>query len=159
MSVTATTALLLFRLDAQRFALPVAAVERVVRAAAVTPLPDAPAIVLGVVDVQGRLWPVVDVRRRFGAPSHEIRPSDLFLLAHAASHAVILVIDDSDGVVEHAAAEIIASDLVVPGADTFPGAVILPDGVVWIHDLDTFLSLDEVCVLDAALTRASEAWT
>ena len=52
-----------FRLDKQRYALSLAAVERVVRAAEVTLLPNAPPIVLGAIDVGGRVLPVFNVRR------------------------------------------------------------------------------------------------
>lgn len=70
--MTEHSQLVVFRLDAQRFALPLTAVERVVRAVAVTLLPDAPAIVLGAIDVHGRVLPVLNVRRRFNLPQREI---------------------------------------------------------------------------------------
>lgn len=42
-----------FCLDATRLAVPLAAVERIVRAAEVTPLPLAPSMVIGVINVAG----------------------------------------------------------------------------------------------------------
>lgn len=61
-------ALVVFRLDERRYALPLSVVERVIRAVEVTPLPKAPPIVLGAIDVQGRVVPVLNVRRRFLMP-------------------------------------------------------------------------------------------
>ena len=52
--------LVVFRLDERRYALPLAVVERVVRAVDVTPLPKAPPMVLGVIDVHGRVLPVLN---------------------------------------------------------------------------------------------------
>ena len=46
-------------LDAQRYALRLSAVERLIRAVEITRLPQVPDIVLGVVNVQGRVIPVV----------------------------------------------------------------------------------------------------
>ena len=60
--------IVVFTLDEQRYALHLLAVERVVRAVEVTALPEAPEIVLGVVNVKGRIVPVINVRRRFRLP-------------------------------------------------------------------------------------------
>ena len=89
-----------FCLDGQRYALPLAAVRRIVRAVEVTPLPGAPAIVLGAIDVEGSVLPVLDIRRRFLLPEREIGPADQFLIASTARRAVALVIDEAHGVIE-----------------------------------------------------------
>lgn len=149
------TQLIVFRLDERRYALPLAVVERVVRAVDVTPLPRAPAIVLGAINVQGRVLPVLNVRRRFLMPEREICPTDWFLLAHTARHSVALVVDRSDGVLERPQAEIVSSTQVVPGLEPFPGVVRLDDGLVLIHDLERFLSLDEARALDDAMGETS----
>jgi purine-binding chemotaxis protein CheW len=149
--------LVVFRLDERRYALPLTVVERVVRAVDVTPLPNAPAIVLGAINVQGRVLPVLNVRRRFLMPDREISPADWFLLARTACHAVVLVIDEAEGVVERPEADILASTQIVPGLEQFPGVVRLDDGLVLIHDLERFLSLDETRALDDAMDETSGA--
>lgn len=67
--------LVVFAFDEQRYALHLSAVERIVRMVEITPLPKAPEIVLGVVNVQGRIVPIVNIRKRFltGLKSHENR--------------------------------------------------------------------------------------
>src|SRR5580704_1960646 len=99
--------LVVFRLDERRYALPLAVVERVVRAVDVTPVPKAPPIVLGAIDVHGRVLPVLDIRRRFRMQERDIDPADWFLLAHTARRTVVLVIDESEGVVVRPQAEIV----------------------------------------------------
>lgn len=155
--MTGTTQLVVFRLDERRFALPLAAVERVVRAAEVTPLPAAPASVLGVIDVHGEMLPVFNVRRRFLMPEREIGPADWFLLARTARRTVVLVVDQSDGVVEQPQAGMVASAGIVPGLEPFPGVIRLDDGLALIHDLERFLSRSEERALDEAMGRTSEA--
>ena len=54
-----------FVLNDQRYALRLAVVERVVQVVEFTPLPKAPEIVLGIINFEGRVVPVVDVRKRF----------------------------------------------------------------------------------------------
>ena len=145
------TQLVVFRLDQQRYALPLAVVERVVHAVEITPLPNAPAIVLGAIDVHGRVIPVLDVRQRFLLPDRQMCPADWFLVAHTARHTVVLVVDESEGVVERPQADIVVSTQIVPGLDDFPGVVRLDDGLVLIHDLERFLSLEDARALDEAM--------
>ena len=57
--------LLAFSLDHWRCALPLSAVERSYRAVAVTPLPEAPEKVLGIVNVHGIVHPVIDTEVTF----------------------------------------------------------------------------------------------
>lgn len=145
--------LVVFCLDEQRYALSLAAVERIVRAAEVTLLPNAPPIVLGVLDVDGHVLPVLDVRRRFGLRQREISPADQFLIARTAPRTVVLVVDEAQGVIERSQAEIIGSREIVPGLEQFEGVVRLDDGLVLIHDLEKFLSLDEARALDEAMNE------
>lgn len=152
--MSAALQLLVFRLGEQRYALPLAAVERIVRAVEVTPLPGAPPIVLGAIDVQGRVLPVLNLRRRFLLPAREISPADQFLIASTARRAVVLVIDEAQGVIEREPSAVIGSDKIVPGLEQFQGVLKLDDGLVLIHDLEKFLSLDEVRALDEAMDGA-----
>ena len=155
--MTDRTQLVVFRLDERRFALPLAAADRVIRAVDVTPLPRAPAIVLGAINVHGLVLPVFNVRRRFLMPEREVAPSDWFLLAHTRRHTVVLAIDESEGVAERPQADVVASSAIVPGLDEFPGVVKLDDGLVLIHDLERFLSLDEADALDDAMDEKAGA--
>jgi purine-binding chemotaxis protein CheW len=147
------SSLVVFRLDARRYALLLAVVERIVRAVEVTGLPNAPDIVLGVINVEGRVIPVLNLRRRFGLPEREISLSDQFLIARTTRRTVALVVDEAQGVIEHPKAEIIAPARIVPGLGQIQGVVKLPDGLVLIHDLELFLSLEEVNALDAAMAQ------
>ncbi len=148
-----STQLVVFRLDEQRYALPLASVERIVRAVEVTVLPDAPAIVLGAIDVTGRILPVLNLRRRFGLPERETLPSDQFLIAHPTRRAVVLVVDEAQGLIEYPVAGIVPPARIVPGLEQIQGVVKLDDGLVLIHDLEKFLSLDEARALDAAMNQ------
>ena len=57
-----TNQLVVFVLNDQRYGLPLSAVDRIVRIVEVTLLPKAPDIVLGVVNVQGQVIPVIGHR-------------------------------------------------------------------------------------------------
>jgi purine-binding chemotaxis protein CheW len=131
--------------------LQLAAVERVVRMVEVTPLPKAPQIVLGVINAQGRIIPVVDIRRRFRLPERDIRLSDHLLIARTARRTVALALDAVTGIVERSAQAVITAEEILPGLEYVEGVMKLGDGLILIHDLDTLLSLEEEQTLDAAL--------
>ena len=142
-----------FRLDRGRYALPLAAVDRIVRAVHVTALPLGPDIVLGAIDVEGRVLPVFNIRRRFRLPERTIEPADHFLIARTARRTVVLAIDTAQGVLERAAADVIHAASIAPDLEHLQGVIQLEDGLVLIHDLEQFLSPDEARMLDEAMNR------
>ncbi len=145
--------LVVFNLDEQRYALYLSAVTRVVRTVEITPLPKAPDITRGVVNVQGQVVPVVDIRKRFRLPEREMELSDQLVIANTARRAVALVVDAVDGIIELSNQKMIPSEEILPSTEYIEGMVKLEDGLVLIHDLDKFLSLEEDKELDDALKK------
>ncbi len=145
--------LVVFTLDEQRYALYLPVVERVVSAVEVTPLPKTPDIVLGVINIQGKVIPVVNIRKRFGLPEREIDLSDQFVIANTPRRTIALVVDTVNGVIEPAREKLISSENITPGLEHVDGVIKLEDGLILIHDLDRFLSLEEEKKLDNALKK------
>ena len=143
--------LLIFHLDDRKYALPLDVVERVFRAVEVTPLPDAPPIVIGAINVHGHVLPVLNLRRRFLMTERAIGPDHWLVVARVGRHTVALPVDGSDGVLEWPAADVVASATIAPGLELFPGVVRLSDALILVHDVDRFLSFDEAQALDGAL--------
>jgi purine-binding chemotaxis protein CheW len=154
METTTTTHLIIGLLDTQRYALRLAVVERIVRAVAVTPLPRAPEIVHGVVDVEGVVIPVMNIRRRLGLPEKPISPGDRFIVARTQSRPVILVLDTVQAILEIPTEQIMTAEQILPHSRYLEGVVKFSDGMIFIQDLDQFLSLDEEKTLSQALMSA-----
>jgi purine-binding chemotaxis protein CheW len=144
--------LVVFELEERRYGLRLTAVERVLHAIDVTPLPQSPDVVWGVIDIEGHILPVLSLRRRFGLPERPIGVSDQFVLARTRRRTVTLVVDAVHGVVERSSAEFTESDKILPDLEQVEGVIRLDDGMVLIHDLDRFLSLDEERSLAQALS-------
>lgn len=143
--------LLVLILGDQRYALPLPAIDRVMRMVAITPLPKAPDIVLGVVNVQGRVIPVINMHRRFHLPEREITLTDQLVVAHTAQRPVALVADAVLDVIAYPEQSLIAAGEVLPNIEYVEGVLKLTDGLILIHDLDKFLSLEEEKFLTHAL--------
>ncbi|MDE1146521.1 MAG: chemotaxis protein CheW [Azospirillaceae bacterium] len=154
----ATSFLLRFDLDGRAFGLPLAMVERAVRAVAVTALPGAPGLVLGVINLQGQVVPVMDIRRRFGIASRPPAVTDHMIVARGPYRTVVLLVDTVVGTVAGAPVDWVAANGVVPGVDdAIAGVVRLEDGLLLIHDLDRFLTMEEEDQLAAALAEQARA--
>jgi purine-binding chemotaxis protein CheW len=143
--------LMVFSLDERRYALRLQAVEQVVRVVEITALPQAPQVVLGVVNLRGQVVPVFDIRERFRLPKREVALSDQLIVARANKRRVALVVDGVEGVVTRPDDEITRTAQILPGLDYVDGAMKLEDGLVFIHDLNTFLSIEEDKELEQAL--------
>jgi purine-binding chemotaxis protein CheW len=135
--------LVVFTVDGRRYAVPLSVVDRVVRMVESTPVPQIPQIVLGVINAQGRIIPVVDIRKRFCLPARAPHLSDQLLIARTSKRAVALVVDAVSEVVTLSSKEVVLGETVIAHLDYVTGAVKRPDGLILIHDLDRFLSLEE----------------
>ena len=143
--------LVVFTLGEYRYGLQLSDVERVVRIVDITPLPKAPDIVLGVVDVQGQVIPVINLRRRFRLPEREIDLADHLIVARTARRPLALIVDAAIGVLECSDRDVEPAREVLPGLEYVEGVAKLEDGLILIHDLDKFLSLDEQAALDGVM--------
>jgi purine-binding chemotaxis protein CheW len=135
----------------QTYGLPTVDVRELVRAVAITPLPNAPAVIEGVVNVRGRVLPVLDVRARFRLPPRSLDPSDHFIVASAGPRGVILRVDRASNLALVDEASVQPPQTLGPSATYVAGVAKLDGGLMLIHDLATFLSAAEAASLDEAL--------
>jgi purine-binding chemotaxis protein CheW len=143
--------LLLFKLDGRPYALRLERVVRVAPLVDITPLPGAPAIVLGVVDVAGEIMPVLNVRQRFGLPVKPQKLEDALVMVQTGDRTVALLVDNVKGTIQLPAASLLPTGAIVPGTRYFDSVTQLADGPVFIHDVDRFLSMEEKTQLAESL--------
>ena len=65
---------LTFRIGDRRLAFPLEKVERVIRMAALVPVPEAPEWISGLLNLHGRVMPVISLRKRLGLSHGEAHP-------------------------------------------------------------------------------------
>ena len=107
-----------FRVGNETFGVPIQSVHEIVRMMEITNVPDAPIYIEGVINLRGKIIPVIDLRKRFG--EREIKPSkkNRILVAEVGAKMVGLVVD--------AASEV----LKLPPADVDPPPNVFEDGEV-----------------------------
>lgn len=142
-----------FTLDGQRYALYLSTVERIIRVVEITPLPKAPEIVLGIINIGGQIIPAVNIRKRFRLPERELNLSDVLIITQTPRRTVALMADDVSGVIEGPEQDITEAKEILPRMEYVKGVVKLKDGMILINDLDKFLSLEEEKALDDAMSK------
>ncbi|NUO40056.1 MAG: purine-binding chemotaxis protein CheW [Gemmatimonadaceae bacterium] len=85
--------LVVFRLGEDLFAADIFSVERVLRYVAPTPVPDMPAYIEGVMDYQGHVVPVVNLRLRFELPAASTGGETRTLVLNVAGEWIGVVVD------------------------------------------------------------------
>jgi purine-binding chemotaxis protein CheW len=140
--------LLTFEIWHERFGIALADVREVVRAVSITRLPNAPAVVEGVVNVRGSIVPALDIRARFNLPPKVVEPSDHLVIAFAKRRLVAIRVDRVTDLMRLARGDVEDLTVAVPGSNLVAGVAKLHDGLLLIHDLATFLSASEAEALD-----------
>ncbi len=138
--------LLVFTLEGQRFGLRTSIVQRAVRAVEITPLPDAPRGIRGLINIGGTIVPVYDFRSRFEMPVRAVRSSDFFVIATAHGKLVAVLVDDVVGLME---SPVIPTEDLVAHVELIDGVIKTDTDLVLIHDLDKFLAEDQAIPLGA----------
>lgn len=147
--------ILLVQVRGSRFGIPVDNVIELIRAVAVSPLPGAPPVVSGVINVRGSLTAVIDPAVRFGHPEIPIKPTDNFVLVATPSRTIALRVDSADDMADVDDADISAAQSIAATALHLAGVATMPDGLVVIYDSAAFLAEAENAALTEALDSAS----
>jgi len=115
-------------------------VQKVELAVEVTPLPEAPRIVIGAINWRGYILPVLSMRRRLHFPERDVMASDRMVIVQSRRRRFALMVDEVMGVQQAAPDDFTQAGAISEGLDSLAGASRTQDGIVLIHDLDLFLN-------------------
>jgi len=90
--------LVVFTLDQQRYAVSLPTVERIVRLVEITPIPRAPEIILGIINIHGQILSVIDLRKFFDLPERGLTDLNKMIVVHDAHMVFGLLADTIVGV-------------------------------------------------------------
>jgi purine-binding chemotaxis protein CheW len=134
--------LLTFKLDEQEYALDIANVVQVVRMVAVTRAPKAPDFVEGMINLRGRVIPVIDIRKRCGLPVKRYDLNTQLLIAQAEGRAMALMVDAVSEVLTMPASSIEPPAHIGPQMENLKAVGKLGDRLLLILDPSTILAGD-----------------
>ncbi len=144
--------LVVFQLGAELYGVEISRVHEIIRLQSVTRVPKAPAFVEGVINLRGKVIPVVDLRRRFGLPTAEHTRASRIVVVELGDQVVGIVVDGVSEVLRVNTAIVEPPSPVVAGIDSeyLHGIAKLTDRLVILLDLDRILGRDERRSLDVA---------
>ena len=94
-----TVTLLGFGLAGRSYGLPLEQVVEVLRMVSLTPVPDAPDWLSGILNLRGEPVPVIDLRQRLNWPAQEPGLTTPMIIGEADGRRVGLLVDTLDGIV------------------------------------------------------------
>lgn len=148
-----------FRIGDDRFAVDIHAVERVLRYQAPTAVPKLPDWIDGVLSYQGRVIPVLDMRRRFSLAPIEPRPETRVIVLGTGGDWLGVIVDAVLGVEPIAEGQLQAPPPLFRGlsAEYLRGLARHGDHLLMVLDTDRLLTSTERLALEQAREALSDA--
>lgn len=152
---------LAFRLGQEEFAIQVLKVREIMGVQEITAVPQTPNYVKGVINLRGKVIPVIDLRLKFGLPEAEYTQKTCIIVVQVGQGAGAMLM----GIVVDGVSEVLtlaASD--IEDTPDFGQGVTVPyllgmaktkEGVKILLDIDEVLSAQEVHGLEAVLQSAA----
>jgi purine-binding chemotaxis protein CheW len=103
--------LVLFELEKEIYGVDISVVYEIIRMQPITKVPKAPSFVEGVLNLRGRVIPIVDMRKRFGLPAVEPNRDNRIMVLDSAGQNIGVIIDAVTEVLR------IPSDSIEPPSD------------------------------------------
>lgn len=130
--------LVTFGLGSEEFAVDILAVQEINRMMALTRVPQSPPEVEGVINLRGKIIPVIDLRKRFGMAASAQSEQSRIIVVEVAGRVLGFIVDRvsevlriSSGIVEPAPAMTCSVD-----SDFVAGVGKLPDRLLILLDLN-----------------------
>ena len=150
--------LVTFMVGSEEFAIPILSVQEINRMMEITRVPQSPPFIEGVINLRGKIIPVMDLRKRFGVEvSIELSDSRI-IVVEVATRVIGFTVDRVNEVLR------IESDIIVPppsmvsGVDSeyVQGVGKLDDRLLILLNLDRLFSDEDLEKVDGTAAAASE---
>jgi purine-binding chemotaxis protein CheW len=148
--------LLTFILADEEYGVDILRVQEIKGWDAVTPIPNTPKYILGVINLRGMIVPIIDLRLRFGLDSVEYGPTTVVIMLRVVNEdktrTMGIVVDGVSDVYN------VAEDAMKPppdfgsviSVDFVRGLATLDEHMVIVLDIDHLLNTSELAAVEAA---------
>ena len=144
--------LVTFTIGEEEFGVNILQVQEIIRMLDITKVPKAPEFVEGVINLRGKVIPIIDLRKRFGMSPKVRDKSSRIIVVELDNTVVGFIVDAVLEVLRLPAATVEPPPPAVAGLDAeyISGVGKLDDRLLILLDLNRLLSRDEQRVLGAA---------
>ncbi|MFW6324057.1 MAG: chemotaxis protein CheW [Desulfovibrionales bacterium] len=141
--------LVTFSIQDEEFGVEILKVQEIIRMMEITRVPRAPEFVEGVINLRGKVIPIIDLRKRFGLEPKDRDKNTRIIVIEISSMIVGFIVDSVSEVLRIPTSTIEPPPPVVAGLDSeyISGVGKLEDRLLILLDLNRLLSRDEQKVL------------
>jgi purine-binding chemotaxis protein CheW len=138
-----------FKIGNEEYGIDILQVQEILKLPKVTKLPKSKAYIMGVIDLRGKVLPIVDLSRRFGIESNKLTENSRAIVVNIGGKRVGLGIDSVSHVIKINANDIEPPPPVVRGISGkyIVGIAKMEDGFVVILDINQMFSTEELGVI------------
>jgi len=91
--------LVIFRLAKEEYGLPITKVQEINRLVPITKLPQTPSFMEGIINLRGRIIPIIDLRKRFQLAASEHNEDNRIIIVEVKGQIVGIIVDAVNEVV------------------------------------------------------------
>ena len=128
--------LVVFRLDGQRYGLPLSRVQEIQQIVALAEIPDGSSSVVGMVNLRGSMVPAIDLRIRLGLAAAPWGLQTPMVFCRASGGVVAFIVDEVEDVIQVSAATMQAPSRIYELADMLLGVAMPDNEPVLVLDVD-----------------------
>ena len=138
--------LVTFSIDEEEFGVNILKVQEIIRIMEITRVPRSPEFVEGVINLRGRVIPIVDLRRRFGLAAIAHHKDTRIIVIELNSLVVGFIVDAVSEVLRIPADTVEPTPPVAAGVDSeyISGVGKLQDRLLILLDLDKLLTAEDL---------------
>jgi purine-binding chemotaxis protein CheW len=146
---------LTFALGQEEYGVEILKIQEIRGYSAITPLPNTPAYVRGVLNLRGTVVPILDLRRKFGLPEVECTQFTVIVVVRVQGEALGFVVDAVSDVLTFGAKDIQPTPDLHGEIDTafMNGLAHVGEKLVILLDIDKVLTAAETAQAAAAAAR------
>lgn len=153
-AAAASRSFVIFRLGDEEYGLPILSVSSIIRYEDATPVPRANDAIIGVINLRGRVIPVVDLGRRLGRGAFAPAFSSRIIVAEGSAGPIGVAVDVASEVVkfgEHEIAPVPDGVLTGDSARVFSGVIERDGSLIILVDLDEIVPKRDYAPLEESI--------
>jgi purine-binding chemotaxis protein CheW len=151
--------LVVFDLAGEAYGVNIGTVREIIRMQSITHVPETPEYVEGVINLRGRVIPVVDLRRRFGLRASEHTVESRIVVVDITGNDIGVIVDAVTEVLRVAGSAIETASALIASEDSYymDGIAKIGDRLLILLDLDRVLQANEDTSIRTVATPLSAA--
>ncbi len=131
-----------FSIGPETYGVDIGSIREIIPSQRIVPVPRAPEYVEGIINLRGRIIPVLDLRKHFGLSEAEKGSDQRIILVESGSESIGVVVDAVSSVlhVPESSIEVPVEVIVGPDIEYIQGIAKMEEGLVVLVDLTRLIS-------------------